>query len=427
MHIALITAGGAGMFCGSCMHDNTWARALMEAGTEVSLLPTYTPLRLDETSVSDRHVWLGGINVYLEHRLKLWQRLPRPLRRVLDHPALINLATRMSLSNDAAELGDLALDMLAGEAGPNAREVDELTHHVAAVLKPDVVIFSNALLSGTLRSLKQAFSGPVFCTLQGDDVFLNDLPDSHQSRVIDLVSRRAQQFDGYLVHSRFYQQHIAEYLQLPLEKFSRLPLGIDLQGHDGQPGQRERQPFTVGYFARIAPEKGLHNLVKAFALLHQRRPEVRLRIGGYLDRRHRRYFEESLRELPKSGARSAVEYVGSPTHLAEKVAFYRSIDVLSVPTDFLEPKGLYVLEALANGVPVVQPAHGAFPELIEATGGGRLVPPGDATALADALEDLLDNPEMRVSLGATGQINVREQFNPQVMVRETLRIVSARR
>ncbi len=411
------------MFCGSCMHDNTWARALMAAGAEVSLLPTYTPIRVDEQNVSERHVWMGGINVYMEHRSKLWQRLPRPMLRLFDQPALINLVTRWSLSNDAAQLGDLALDMLAGDDGPNAREVDELARHIAERVRPDVVIFSNALLSGALPQLKSRFSGPVLCTLQGDDVFLDELPASHKSRVIERVSANAQAFDGYLVHSRFYEQYISDYLRLPPERFHRLPLGIDLTGHDGPPGEREGQPFTIGYFARIAPEKGLHHLTRAFALLHRRRPEARLRIGGYLARRHRRYFDDAMRKVPMVHGTSAIEYVGSPEHLAEKVAFYRSIDVLSVPTEFREPKGLYVLEALANGVPVVQPAHGAFPELIEATGGGRLVEPRDPQALADALEDLLDHPETRVSLGATGQINVREQFNPDVMARETLRIL----
>ncbi len=68
MHIAIVTAGGAGMFCGSCMHDNTWARSLKKLGTQVTLLPTYTPLTLDEHDESTRPVFLGGINVYLDFR-----------------------------------------------------------------------------------------------------------------------------------------------------------------------------------------------------------------------------------------------------------------------------------------------------------------------------------------------------------------------
>ncbi len=423
MHIALLTAGGAGMFCGSCMHDNTWARALLDAGCEVSLIPTYTPIRVDERDVSDRHVYLGGINVYLDHRIGVWRKLPRGLTRWLDAPWAINLATRFSARNDARRLGDLALAMLSGEQGPQRREINELAACVGRDLKPDVVIFSNALLVGALRRLKEEFDGPVYCTLQGDDVFLDALPESHRQRAIDTVSERAQEYDGFLVHSRFYREHMSRFLDLPEERFHQVPLGISLEGHDGRPGQREGQPFTVGYFARIAREKGLHHLVNAFLLLHKRHPAARLRVGGYLGKAQRSYFREVERAARSLG--KAFEYVGSPAAHADKVAFYKGLDVLSVPTEFLEPKGLYVLEALANGVPVVQPRHGAFPELIEATGGGRLVEPRDPQALADALEELLDDPEQRYTLGAQGQINVREQFNPQVMAAETLRVLTA--
>lgn len=71
MHIAIITAGGAGMFCGSCMLDNTLARALQAAGTEVTLIPTYTPTRTDEENASLSRVFFGGINVYLDSKLGL--------------------------------------------------------------------------------------------------------------------------------------------------------------------------------------------------------------------------------------------------------------------------------------------------------------------------------------------------------------------
>ncbi|MFO1092893.1 MAG: glycosyltransferase family 4 protein [Planctomycetaceae bacterium] len=421
MHIAIITAGGAGMFCGSCMHDNTWARALQQAGCQVTLLPTYTPIRLDEPDQSSHPIFLGGLNVYLDQQLPGWRRLPRGLTRWLDTPWLINFATRFSTRYDARKLGELALSMLAGEAGPQRREMDELANFIAHELRPDAVVFSNALLAGALRLLKSSFTGPVYCTLQGDDVFLDMLPESHRRRAIDAVSERAQDFDGFLVHTRFYRDYMARYLSLDAKKFHLIPLGIDLTGHNGEPGARTEGPFTVGYFARIARQKGLHRLVEAFVKLHRRLPDAQLRVGGFLGGPDRAYFKEVCRAAKPLG--SAFEYVGSPATHAEKVAFFQSIDVLSVPTEFLEPKGLYVLEALANGVPVVQPRHGAFPELIEATGGGRLVTPGDADELADALEELATDPDTRYSLGAAGQINVREQFNPQVLAARTLEVL----
>jgi glycosyltransferase involved in cell wall biosynthesis len=456
MHIAIITAGGAGMFCGSCMHDNTWARALLAAGAEVSLIPTYTPIRVDEQDVSDRRVFMGGLNLYLEHKSRLWRRLPRAITRPLDHPALLRLISRLSISNDAADLGDLTLDMLAGESGPLARDVDELVRHIATTLRPDVVIFSNALLVGALRRLKEQYSGPVYCTLQGDDVFTEALPASSRQRVIDAISERAAQFDGFFAHSQFYRDYMADYLRLPVDRFRLIPLGIDLAGYadahapvgrignpsrstsnvhstsdldsssdaatsDGLPIRpTNERPFAIGYFARIAPEKGLQRLIDAALLLHDRRPgEFVVRVGGYLGGQNRRYFDAVTRAAVPLG--DAFEYVGSPETLADKIAFYRSLDVLSVPTEFLEPKGLYVLEALACGVPVVQPAHGAFPELIEATGGGLLVEPANPAALADGLERLLDDADLRGHLAHTGRRNVLELYSPQRMAEATLK------
>jgi glycosyltransferase involved in cell wall biosynthesis len=421
MHIAIITAGGAGMFCGSCMHDNTWARALMLAGCEVSLVPTYTPIRVDEPDQSELQVFYGGLNVYLRSRFRLWRRLPAALTRWLDRPGLINWATSLSISNDAAQLGPLTLDMLAGENGPHAAAGVELAEHIACALRPDAVIFSNALLSGALAPIRRRFERPILCTLQGDDVFLDGLPDESRRQAIDQIRENSLAFDGFFVHSRFYRDFIVSYLSLPAERFHQLPLGIDLSGHDGQPGERADGSFTVGYFARIAPEKGLHHLAEAFVLLQRRQPTARLRVGGYLGSGYRAYFNSICKTL--GPVANAWEYVGSPETHAEKVRFLRSLDVLSVPTEFEEPKGLYVLESLANGVPVVQPSHGAFPELIEATQGGLLVPPRDPLALAEALERLMLSRERRVQLGTTGQANVRRDYNGAELAARTIGVV----
>lgn len=418
MHIAIVTAGGAGMFCGSCMHDNTWARALRAAGAEVTLIPTYTPIRVDEEDQSGAPVFLGGINVYLDHVLPGWRRLPRPLVRWLDAPSIINLATKFGVSNDAHRLGALTLAMLAGESGPQRREIDELVDFLATDLRPDVVCFSNALLVGVVRRLKERYSGRVYCTLQGDDVFLEALPEPYRRRAIAEISMRAAGFDGFLVHSNYYRDFMSEYLSLPVEKFRRIPLGIDLAGHVGQPGERDANPFTVGYFARICAEKGLAELVEAFRILHAKHPHTKLRAGGYLGKSDRRYFEAVRKRTAELGP--AFEYVGSPATHAEKVAFYRSLDVLSVPTVYREPKGIYVLEALANGVPVVHPAHGAFPELIAATGGGLLCRPGDPHDLAEKLEELYLDRDRRLALASAGRAAVHARFDPQTMAAATL-------
>ena len=422
MHIAIITAGGAGMFCGSCMHDNTWARALQAAGHEVSLIPTYTPIRVDEADVSTDRIFFGGLNVYLDYRFPLWQKMPRALTRWLDAPGLLNFVTRFAISNDAQELGALTVAMLQGSAGPNFRETHELADFLGQQLRPDVICFSNILLSGAMPRLRESYSGPVFCLLQGDDIFLADLPEPFAVRSLELISDHGKLFDGFLTHSDYYSDFMSGFLKLPREKFIHLPLGIDLTGHDGRPRESEEPP-TIGYFARICPEKGFDRLLEAFGLLQQRHRHVRFRAGGYLGKRDAAFYKKLRPQIDALGA--AFEYVGSPATHAEKVAFLKSLDILSVPTTYHEPKGIYVLEALANGVPVVQPRHGAFPELIAASGGGLLVEPDDATALMEGWETLILNPLRRLELAKAGHAHVHERYGTDALVADSVRIFEA--
>ena len=423
MHIAIVTAGGAGMFCGSCMHDNTWAQALQQQGAEVTLIPTYTPIRVDEENFSQQQVFFGGINVYLDYCFPLWQKMPRSLVHWLDSPKIINLVTKLFVSNDAKNLGGLTCAMLQGAAGPQHHEVKELTQFLVNDLQPDVICFSNLLLSGIIPHLRKQYSGKIFATLQGDDVFLNDLPEQHRAQAVTLISQNAESCDGFLTHSLFYADAMSRYFRLPREKFQQLPLGINLDGHTGEVMPRGSDTFRVGYFARICPEKGLHRLIDAFLPLHDEYPQARLFAGGYLGERDQHYFRLQLKRVAHLG--DHFQYIGSPISLEEKAAFISSCHVLSVPTEYEEPKGLYVWEALANGVPVIQPRHGAFSEMIAATSGGLLVEPNSATELTSQLKVLLEDDQHRQQLGRAGQTAIREQFNTQVMAEQTLKLFTS--
>ena len=417
MHIAIVTAGGAGMFCGSCIHDNTWARALRDAGVEVSLIPLYTPIRVDEADQTSSPVFFGGINTFLEDRFSWWGRVPRFLTRWLDSPSIIRMVTQRAISTDARELGAMTVSMIEGEHGPHRRAGEELAQYITH-LKPDIVCFSNALLCGTLRTLKQTYFGPVHCVLQGDDIFLDGLVEPYRSRAMAMLSQRAADFDGFMTHSHYYRDYMAAYLKLPVEKFRQLPLALDCAPHDGQPRDVCGDPPTIGYFARICPEKGLDRLVKAVLLVRERIPNVRLRAGGYLAAQHRSYLDDVTHAAAPLG--DAFEYIGSPAEKQEKIEFLKSLDVFSVPTVYREPKGIYVLEAWSNGIPVVLPSHGAFPQLIESTGGGLLVAPESPEDLADALEKVLTDEVLRKNLAQLGHEGIRSKHNLQNLARATL-------
>jgi glycosyltransferase involved in cell wall biosynthesis len=424
MRIAYISAGAGGMFCGSCLHDNTLAAALTALGHDALLIPCYTPLHTDEPDVSYRYVFLGGINAYLQQKLAVFRHTPRFLDRLLDARPLLRWAARFAVRTQAEELADLAISVLRGEHGKQRKEVARLVDWLADDLKPDMVLFSNVLLSGIVHPLRERWPVPVIATLQGDDVFLDALPAESREKALTLVRDHCEEIDGFIATSRYYAEFMSEYLTIPRERIDVVYPGLNLQGHGLPRPDRRGAPFTIGYFARVCPEKGLHNLVEAFCRLRQvpGAPPAQLRVSGWLGGSHRAFLDEQKTRLERAGLLNDFTYVESPDH-ASKVRFMQEIDVLSVPTVYREPKGLYVLEALANGVPVVQPRQGSFPELIETTGGGVLVPPDDPDALAAALAQLRDDHALREKLGQRGKQVVFERFHARAMAEATLAVL----
>ncbi len=424
MRIAFITAGAAGMFCGSCMRDNTLAAALIKRGHDALLIPTYTPIRTDEADVSQRRVFFGGINVFLQQKAWLFRHTPWLLDRLLDFPRLLRWVSRFARNVNYSDLGDLTISMLEGRHGKQRKELAKLTGWLKNEIKPDVVLLTNALLSGLVPEIKRALGVPVLVTLQGDDIFLDVLPKPDRERCVELIRENGRAVDGWISTSRYNADHMAGYLGIDRGAVHVVHPGLKLAPPAEPRPVRGGPPYTVGYFARICPEKGFHNAVDAF--IHLRRtpgaPHVEFRASGWLGDNNRVYYEREVAKLREAGLLDGFHHVECPDH-ASKMAFFRSVDVLTVPTTYREPKGLYVLEAWENGVPVVLPEHGSFPELVEATGAGVLVPPNDAAALADALGRLLEDAPGREAMARRGSDAVRERFSADAMATATVKVL----
>jgi glycosyltransferase involved in cell wall biosynthesis len=345
------------------------------------------------------------------------------LHRLLARPGLLRAATASPSTINARALGELTLSMLLGEEGRQARELDELALWLERDLRPDVIHLTNSMLLGMAARLKERARVPVVCALQGEDIFLDDLEEPWRGRVVGALRRRARDADLLIATCRYYADHMASYLDVPRERIKVARIGITLDGHGEAAPRRDGGPLTVGYLARICPEKGLHQLVDAFRLLVDRMAgtDLRLRVAGYLGGRDRDYFERVKRQVNDAGLLSRVELVGEVDRQG-KIDFLGSLDVLSVPTVYREPKGLFALEALANSVPVVLPAHGAFPELVESTGGGVLVAPGSIEGLAAAIETLLRDPARRRELGRRGREAVFRDYSADATAAETERV-----
>lgn len=413
MRVVYLTAGAGGMYCGSCLRDNALAAALLRQGRDVLLWPVYSPIRTDDHDVSASRVVFGGINVYLQHRWRFARKLPRGIARLLDHPRLLKWAMRGAGSTDPKLAADLMTTLLLAEEGPHAGEMDSLIGHLRAA-EPGIVHLPNAFFVGLARRIKSALNVPVVCTLTGEDILLDKLDAAARSRVLGLMRERAADVDGFLSVSNHYTAYALEHFGVSADRVRHVPLGVAWDDGAAIEAAPREGTFTVGYLARICPEKGLHNLIDAFEHLVGEGRDCRLLAAGYLGAGDRAYFSALERRVARGPLRERVEFLGELDRAA-KFAFFRRLDVLSVPTEYKEAKGLYILEAMSQGVPVVQPAHGSFPELIASTGGGILHEPNDPVALASGLRQMMDDHDLRARLGAAAWQSIRDKHTDEHM------------
>jgi glycosyltransferase involved in cell wall biosynthesis len=430
MRIVYLAAGAAGMYCGSCLHDNTLAAGLLELGADALLVPTYTPLRTDEPNVSLRRVFYGGINVYLQQKSAVFRHTPQCVDRLLDSPALIERVASGRLGTDASQLGPLTVSMLKGETGHQRKELHKLLGWLKREARPSIVHLSNALLLGAAPALRKHLDVPVVATLSGEDIFLEKLPEPHYSSARRLLRENAVQISAFVALNHYYADFMAEYLNVARDRIEVIPHGLRLEGH-GRGAEDPSAPLTIGYFARVCHDKGLHLLVEALGLLakNQQLPPWRAKAAGYLGAGDRAYLAKVRRRAVELGLTERFHYLGELDRVG-KIEFLQSLHCLSVPTIYRESKGISVLEAMANGVPVVVPAHGTFPELLEDTGGGMLCEPHNPHDLAAKLAHLLVNHQLRRELGRRGQAAMFDRYHHRAMAQRHLelyqRFVSSR-
>lgn len=424
MKIIYIATGAANMYCGSCMHDNALAAGMMAAGEDVTLFPLYTPMRLDEKSVGERQIFYGGIKAYL------MQKYPRPffgrdlLLRAAGSQAILRLMPRFDIGSavDPVANAELTISMLKGESGNQRELLQEFVGWVKSTYKPDVIHITNALLIGVAREFKRSLQVPITCGLHGEDIFLEGMPQPYQDEAIALIRERAADVDRFLAISGYYCEMFSKWVGLDRSKIEVVYPGIALDDYrDLTPDSSTSRPPTIGFFARFVPEKGLHLLVDAFISLTRSGefPNLQLIAGGYVSRAYKTYIDGIHKKIKNNGLEDRVKLLGT-LERADKLNFFKQIDVFSVPAPYREPKGISILEALAAGVPVVQPDHGAYPEWVNATQGGLLHRPHDSADLAEKLALLLRDAELRKRLGQQGRQGIFERFSAESMASATL-------
>jgi glycosyltransferase involved in cell wall biosynthesis len=398
----------------------------MRQGHDVTLVPLYTPTLTDETNVSNDRIFFGGISVYLEQNWAIFRKTPWLLDRLWDSKAALRAAAKRTIPVDPHFLGAMTVSMLEVEHGRLKKELRKMLQWLVNEPRPDIVSLPYTLLLGLAAPLKRALDAPICCTLQGEDLFLDGLHEPYRQRALDLIRQHIAHVDCFLAVSDYYAEFMCRYLGIPASKMEIARLGVSTVGY------RTELPFIkpageqvrIGYFARIAPEKGLHILADAYRLVKEQEPNCCLEAAGYMAHEHRGYMDGIERQMRDWGL--PFQYRGVLDR-DQKIAFLESLDVLSTPTVYADPKGIFVLEAMAAGVPFVQPNHGTFGEMLHRTGGGILVEPENPRSLADGLLTLIRNSQLRAELARKAYAGVRAHYTVEQMAEQTLAVFGRQR
>ena len=413
------------MYCGNCFRDNALVTAWRRLGVEALMVPLYLPMTLDEASTADgTPTFFGGINVYLDQEFGWYRRAPAWLRRLADAPGLLRWAAGRAAKTQAADVGDVTVSMLQGEHGLQSRDLEEMVQWLAGSGAPDAVFLSNAMLAGFARRLREVLGSRVVCFLQSEETYLDSMPEPWRSRSWEALRQRVSDVDLWVSPSRYFAGRMTARLDLPPARIAIVPNGILLDGYDRLPARSRKapgDPLTLGFFARMCADKGLDLVVDAFIALRSggRHPGLTLKVGGGCGPGDESYVSVLRTRLEAAGLGGAATFHPNVSR-EEKIAFYADCDILSVPARMSEAFGLYVIEAMAAGTPLVQPAVAAFPEILGDTGGGVLYGANTAAELAAALEPLVAEPGRLRDLGDAGRQAVMARYSDAAMARQVV-------
>jgi glycosyltransferase involved in cell wall biosynthesis len=397
MRIAYLVPGNGGRFyCENCQRDAAQLAALRQAGHDVVSVPLYLPPDTSQLGGRVTPLFFGAVGFYLRETVPLMRDMPAWLRQAADSPALLGLAARQSGTTSARGQEGLTITMLRGDDPVFRSEATAVCTWLAGHFRPDVVHISNLLLIGLAPILRAGLGVPVVVTLQDEHTWLANFRPGLSAQAWEIIRRQSGAVDRFLPVSAWYRDFIAARLDLPPERFTVVRPGIDARS----PLRPEPSVRRIGFLSRWSAAMGFGRLVDAFIELHRDGgfADVGLLAAGGGTGMDRAHLRDCRRRLRRAGLDGLVEFMPEFDGAARR-RFLERISVLSVPSVQGEAFGTFILEALAAGVPVVQPRCGGFTELVEEYHGGWLVPPGDTPALAGALGGLLADPELRGDIG----------------------------
>ena len=408
--IQIIPGSGGSFYCGNCLRDGKYFDALRQEGHQVVKVPMYLPLFSDEHDLNDIPIFYGAISTYLKQVYPIFRKAPKWFDKMLNSKPMMKFAASMAGSTRAKGLEDMTISMLLGERGEQKEELENMVNWIAEHCNPDVIHISNALLLGLAKRLKEKTGAPILCSLQDEDVWVDAMQPQFQQRIWDLMHERAEDVDALVAVSNFFADTMKKRMQLPDEKVHTFYLGVDYA--DYRFISTKEKEKNIGYISRMCHENGFDIVVDAFIHLKKQNgfEDVRLIATGGSTGDDAKYIKEQKRKLKENGLSDSFEilheFEGEAMH-----DFYKQVSMISVPVRNGEAFGMYLLESMASGVPVVQPALGAFPEIVELAGGGITHEPNSPEQLSKAWAELLNNPEKLEQLSHNGYKGTKEKFN----------------
>jgi glycosyltransferase involved in cell wall biosynthesis len=405
--VYLITGSGGSFYCGNCYRDMIYLRAIRQVpGIEASAIPLYLPP--DGTNIEtglDKNVFFGAISMFLREKVPFLRNMPTFMEKLFDSAPMLRIASKRAGTTRTEGLEDLTLKMIKGENAFPEKELQRLVSYLNMNGKPDIIHLSNALIIGLARRLKKKMDVKIVCSLLNEDDWINEMAEPYQSNAWKLISREAGNVDAFLTPSIYYKNLFISKTGISPDSFNVVPLGFD-PGELTNVVRSDNWP-SIGYFCRINAQNGFDKLVDAFIDLKSGNelPGLTLHVSGGFTGDDKPFIVEQIRKIKSAGLKSFVriypEFQGN-----SKQEFFCNIDVMSVPVRKHDGYGLYILEANAAGVPVVQPETGAFPEIIERTKGGITYSPDDVASLSAGLLKILSDNDLRASLSKNGKKNV---------------------
>lgn len=385
-------------------------RALKEKGHDVVFLPMYLPPLEEEELNIKPPVFFGAISVYLRQKLAFLRKLPLFFTSWLDARWILKWIARRTGATDPDGMEEMTVSVMLGEHGAHGLELDKLISWLKEDIRPDVVQVSTALLIGIALKIKKELGIPVFSVLQDEDAWIDRMKEPYPDMCWEIIRKGSEEIDAMITASSYYAEFCEKRAGIRRDRIHVVPTGINVKRYNRR--KPSRDPLTIGYLSRMADTMGLGLLVESYIELKKKDgfKDLRLKVYGGSAPQDRKFISTLTQAIAASGHSRDVDLQPElrPDYVSD---FFEGLTVLCVPVPHGEAFGVFLLESMASGIPVIQPESGAYPEIIAATGGGACFAEITVEGLTDILTSVLNDARRLDRMSEDGYTNVVQKYS----------------